>query len=451
MPGCRSRKEGDETRRKKLGLCRITLFSIPKSKDRRNQWKKALDCELDVKQFVCQFHFSEDSIKKSDRIVLTDGTVYDSPLIRWRLNEGAVPISQQCGPMDCEENNNGIEETEQENSALDVKKEQLQISNSVVLDEGTDTAPSILTESWTEQDVDNVKGAVDAFTLGNLKDDLTAGLLSESWAWTQKSTGLIFTLLNRSNLHPQLHLEVALDLTLSIRTITDTVIPLNDQATSSNDIRRYMKILKNCIICSGTGVQSESRDPRCVGMIDLKKPGDNQRKNWRCELCQQIRERVQRRNQRRRKTILKRERAQKKADLTRRKFIRLKRKTKKLYADVADLKRSCSRIEKETLEKNIALLPEAQKQAVRTCLETAKVGNRKGRRYAIEWMYECLLMRIKNSGLYDHIRERKILPLPCRETLSRYIRRISSSAYGFQTAIFEGMKMKGLSMESNEK
>ncbi|XP_043267642.1 uncharacterized protein [Venturia canescens] len=212
-----------------------------------------------------------------------------------------------------------------------------------------------------------------------------------------------------------------------------------------------MKILKNCIICSGTGVQSESRDPRCVGMIDLKKPGDNQRKNWRCELCQQIRERVQRRNQRRRKTILKRERAQKKADLTRRKFIRLKRKIKKLYADVADLKRSCSRIEKETLEKNIALLPETQKQAVRTCLETVKVGNRKGRRYAIEWMYECLLMRIKNSGLYDHIREREILPLPCRETLSRYIRRISSSAYEFQTAIFEGMKMKGSSMESNEK
>ncbi|XP_043279548.1 uncharacterized protein [Venturia canescens] len=236
-------------------ICGSNLTALQlESEDRRNQWKKALGCELDVKQFVCQFHFSEDSIKKSDRIVLTDGTVYDSPLIRWRLNEGAVPISQQCGPMDCEENNNGIEETEQENSALDVKKEQLQISNSVVLDEGTDTAPSILTESWTEQDVDNVQGAVDAFTLGNLKDDLTAGLLSESWAWTQKSTGLIFTLLDRSNLHPQLHLEVALDLTLSIRTITDTVIPLNEQATSSNDIRRYMKILKNCIICSGTGV-----------------------------------------------------------------------------------------------------------------------------------------------------------------------------------------------------
>lgn len=118
---------------------------------------------------------------------------------------------------------------------------------------------------------------------------------------------------------------------------------------------------------------------------------------------------------------------------------------------MADLRRECLRIERETLEKSISTLPETQKQAVRTCFEAAKLKNSKGRRYPIDWIYECLLMRIKNSGLYDHIRDRKILPLPCRETLNRYIQKISSSAYGFQTAIFECMKTKGSQMKSSEK
>lgn len=63
--------------------------------------------------------------------------------------------------------------------------------------------------------------------------------------------------------------------------------------------------------------------------------------------------------------------------------------TQKVLADVADLKETCSRIEKNALEDNISSLPAAQQQAVRTCFETAKVKNKSGRRYTIDWI--CLL------------------------------------------------------------
>lgn len=72
------------------------------SDDRRTQWKNILNCELDINQFVCEFYFSEDDIKKCDRTVLLDGTVYESPLVRWRLERDAVPKSDQEQPMTCE-------------------------------------------------------------------------------------------------------------------------------------------------------------------------------------------------------------------------------------------------------------------------------------------------------------------------------------------------------------
>ena len=55
-----------------------------------------------------------------------------------------------------------------------------------------------------------------------------------------------------------------------------------------------------------------------------------------------------------------------------------------------------------------------------------------GNRYEAEWIYhemrtmiyETILMRIKSPTLYNHIRERKIMPLPSRTTLNRYMRNI---------------------------
>lgn len=78
---------------------------------------------------------------------------------------------------------------------------------------------------------------------------------------------------------------------------------------------------------------------------------------------------------------------------------------------------------------------------MRTILETSKVKSNKGLRYQSDWVYECILLRIKSPKGYEHIRRRQLLPLPSVTTLNRYMKFIKSQ-YGFQEIIFEGIKLK---------
>lgn len=67
-----------------------------------------------------------------------------------------------------------------------------------------------------EEVKDDVEAITTPFTMNDLKVELSGGLLPESWAWTRNASGVIFTLLNRVDFHPLIHLEVALDLTLQV-------------------------------------------------------------------------------------------------------------------------------------------------------------------------------------------------------------------------------------------
>jgi len=84
-------------------------------------------------------------------------------------------------------------------------------------------------------------------------------------------------------------------------------------------------------------------------------------------------------------------------------------------------------------------MPENQQEAVRACFAAAKKQNVKGNRYTINWIYECLLIRIKSKKIYEHLRSKNILTLPCVDTLQKYIQKMSSQ-YGFQQATFNVLK-----------
>lgn len=115
------------------------------------------------------------------------------------------------------------------------------------------------------------------------------------------------------------------------------------------------------------------------------------------------------------------------------------------------MKEECANVKKSVLEETIANLPAEQQQAVRTCFSASRAKSKKGIRYSLEWIYQCLLMRIKSKSLYEDIRTRNILPMPSNETLQKYIGQISSSSFGFQTSIFNCLKEKGSRMEYREK
>ncbi|KAE8739250.1 hypothetical protein FOCC_FOCC015248 [Frankliniella occidentalis] len=95
-------------------------------------------------------------------------------------------------------------------------------------------------------------------------------------------------------------------------------------------------------------------------------------------------------------------------------------------------------------------LPDVQKQAILACLKAAKKKGAKGNRYPLEWIYEAMLMRIKSPRLYEHIRKRKILPLPCRSLLNRYMKKIHP-VFGFQTVLFQVLKEKVKDWDEKEK
>lgn len=102
-------------------------------------------------------------------------------------------------------------------------------------------------------------------------------------------------------------------------------------------------------------------------------------------------------------------------------------------------------VKEKILEDEISNLPEVQKESVRACFQAAKAKNKKQRRYTIEWVYECLTVRIKGPAVYEKLRTRQILPLPCKYTLNKYISKLDS-AFGFPKAIFDTLRLKASRM-----
>lgn len=113
------------------------------------------------------------------------------------------------------------------------------------------------------------------------------------------------------------------------------------------------------------------------------------------------------------------------------------------------MKNKCSRCDEKVMEETISKLPRNQQLAVKACFAAAKLKNMKGMRYSNEWVYECILLRIKSTKTYNHLRSHNILTLPSVETLNRYIK-IVKSCYGFQMSTFEMMKKKTANMEPND-
>ncbi|XP_051167375.1 uncharacterized protein LOC127285415 [Leptopilina boulardi] len=120
---------------------------------------------------------------------------------------------------------------------------------------------------------------------------------------------------------------------------------------------------------------------------------------------------------------------------------RLEKKLNMMKKKVEILREKCATIKEDVLKESISNLPKKQQTAVKACFEASKLKNIRSMRYTTDWIYECILLRIKSKKLYRQLRKDKILILPSPETLAKYLRHIKST-YGFQAYIFEGLKKK---------
>ncbi|KAH9365522.1 hypothetical protein HPB48_010478 [Haemaphysalis longicornis] len=62
-------------------------------------------------------------------------------------------------------------------------------------------------------------------------------------------------------------------------------------------------------------------------------------------------------------------------------------------------------------------------------------------RYQPGWLLECIIMRMKSPRLYEHVQREKILVLPSRTYLRKYMRQYESS-FGFNGTVLSGIAKK---------
>jgi hypothetical protein len=112
----------------------------------------------------------------------------------------------------------------------------------------------------------------------------------------------------------------------------------------------------------------------------------------------------------------------------------------------------CARLEEESLVEKIEELnvEENMKENILNCLQIAKASSANGIRYSQKWLCECIMLKIKSSKTYEHLRRHNTMPLPHPMTISRYIRKLKPT-YGFQSGVFEMLKKHSTTINSMQR
>ncbi|KAK3918906.1 Transposable element P transposase [Frankliniella fusca] len=118
---------------------------------------------------------------------------------------------------------------------------------------------------------------------------------------------------------------------------------------------------------------------------------------------------------------------------------------KKYKRRIEHVIRQCQAKDESVLAEAISKLPAAQQEAVKACFSASKRKGPSGRRYTAEWVYGCMLMRIKDKKLYNYIRKHEILVLPATSTINGYLKHYGG-AYGFQPQVLDMLQKKTAGM-----
>lgn len=102
------------------------------------------------------------------------------------------------------------------------------------------------------------------------------------------------------------------------------------------------------------------------------------------------------------------------------------------------------------LNKSIENLPTTQQHIVKACFKQCSTKSPFGMRYSNDYIYQCILMKIKGPALYRKMRRENILPLPSHTTLQNYMQNLKPS-YGFQENVFDILEEKVKQLDVKER
>ncbi|KAK3929571.1 DNA transposase, partial [Frankliniella fusca] len=194
--------------------------------------------------------------------------------------------------------------------------------------------------------------------------------------------------------------------------------------------------MRPCVGYTDEDMRAREWSSGCLGHV----PFQSNNKTVRCLKCSVARK-IMKRNEQKKTFQDRMKEMRSKVKLHAQAATRLTKRVDALKSQVNNLMQDIHKTKAAKLESIISTLPEEQQVLARSCFDAAKHHNKKNRRYTTEWIYECVLMRIKAPALYESLRTRNKLALPSQRTLLRYMRALRP-AFGFQENVFTLMQTK---------
>lgn len=103
-------------------------------------------------------------------------------------------------------------------------------------------------------------------------------------------------------------------------------------------------------------------------------------------------------------------------------------------------------IRRKDLKAKIALLAK-QREATLNIFKVATRESTRDIRYPNQWVLEsCLIMKMKSSQLYEYLRKEKVLALPSKTTLQKYLK-CYKTGFGFSEKVLDVIRKKVSAMD----
>ncbi|KAH7958552.1 hypothetical protein HPB49_002537 [Dermacentor silvarum] len=93
------------------------------------------------------------------------------------------------------------------------------------------------------------------------------------------------------------------------------------------------------------------------------------------------------------------------------------------------------------LDQEILKLYAREKLIFDQCLMKANAKSATAVRYKKEWLYDCLLLKVKSTAVYTFLQENGFLPLPTPRTLYGYLKSLKAD-FGFDASLFAVLREK---------
>ncbi|XP_075738533.1 uncharacterized protein LOC142783810 [Rhipicephalus microplus] len=125
---------------------------------------------------------------------------------------------------------------------------------------------------------------------------------------------------------------------------------------------------------------------------------------------------------------------------------RVKAQLRSVKQQLQSCQRKLAKAETRTNKKggmygDIHKLSDREKLIIDQCIMKANMKCTKAARYKKEWLYDCILLKIKSTAVYTFLHENNFLPLPHSRTLYSNLKNLKAG-FGFDENLFAILKDK---------